>query len=152
MKALSVKQPWAFLLVDGQKQIEVRSWSTDYRGELIICASAAPKNVFWHDYHEKQNRLLPAGCVIGAVELLDVRKLEPDDSEYSLCEYQPDCYAWVMNSVCFFQPKKILGKLSLFEVDENSLVVIPNHSDDWIFNYPAPQGEIKYTEKCDVWL
>jgi len=30
--ALSIKQPWAELILRGRKQIEVRSWSTAYRG------------------------------------------------------------------------------------------------------------------------
>lgn len=75
MKALSVKQPWACLLVEGVKKIEVRSWVTAHRGPLLICASAVPKNVFWHDPADDVNRLMHAGCMIGIVNLIDVRKL-----------------------------------------------------------------------------
>lgn len=38
MKALSVKQPWAALIASGEKPYEVRTWRTDYRGPLVICA------------------------------------------------------------------------------------------------------------------
>lgn len=38
MKALSIKQPWAWLIVNGHKDIENRTWKTDFRGELYIHA------------------------------------------------------------------------------------------------------------------
>src|SRR5215208_4091525 len=37
--ALSLKQPWAALLVSGRKTIEVRRWTTQHRGELLIHAA-----------------------------------------------------------------------------------------------------------------
>jgi ASCH domain len=40
--ALSVKQPWAALLVHGRKSIEVRSWRTLYRGPVLIHAARVP--------------------------------------------------------------------------------------------------------------
>jgi hypothetical protein len=39
MKGLSLLQPWASLIQLWQKRIETRSWSTEYRGDLLICAS-----------------------------------------------------------------------------------------------------------------
>lgn len=39
MQALTVKQPWASLVAYGEKTIEYRSWATDYRGPLLICAA-----------------------------------------------------------------------------------------------------------------
>lgn len=38
MKAITVLQPWATLLVTGKKHIETRSWKTNYRGEILIHA------------------------------------------------------------------------------------------------------------------
>ena len=43
MKAVSVKQPWASLIAEGNKTIETRTWPTNYRGDLLICASKKPK-------------------------------------------------------------------------------------------------------------
>lgn len=37
-KALSILQPWAWLIVQGFKPIENRTWSTDLRGEILIHA------------------------------------------------------------------------------------------------------------------
>lgn len=39
MKALSLKQPWADLIVSGVKPIENRRWKSSYRGHLLIHAS-----------------------------------------------------------------------------------------------------------------
>ena len=38
-RALTVKQPWASLLVAGIKTVENRTWTTKYRGPLAIHAA-----------------------------------------------------------------------------------------------------------------
>lgn len=47
MKVLSIRQPWAWLIVVGWKDIENRTWSTAYRGPLLIHAS---KQMSLRDY------------------------------------------------------------------------------------------------------
>src|SRR6266446_3685372 len=42
MYALSLKQPWATLVVTGLKTIEVRSWPTARRGPILIHAARVP--------------------------------------------------------------------------------------------------------------
>lgn len=39
MKALAIRQPWASLIAAGVKHHETRSWSTAYRGTLLIYAA-----------------------------------------------------------------------------------------------------------------
>lgn len=39
MKVLYIRQPWAWLIVTGQKPIENRTWRTGYRGPVLIGAS-----------------------------------------------------------------------------------------------------------------
>ena len=41
MKIISVRQPWAYLIVAGYKPVENRTWNTSYRGPLLIHASQA---------------------------------------------------------------------------------------------------------------
>lgn len=62
MKTLSVRQPWASLLVCGLKDIENRTWAPNFRGRIMIYASLAkvPKrfaemNVFEVNNHNKGN-------------------------------------------------------------------------------------------------
>jgi len=76
MKALSIRQPWASLIVAGIKNVENRSWMTQYRGALLIHAG---KTVTREDIQAGQalcKRLrvkfpdnLPTGGYIGIVEL-----------------------------------------------------------------------------------
>lgn len=40
MKALSIRQPWAWLIANGYKDIENRSWQTKFRGPVLIHASS----------------------------------------------------------------------------------------------------------------
>jgi len=40
MRALSLRQPWAWLVVNGYKEIENRSRRTNHRGALLIHASS----------------------------------------------------------------------------------------------------------------
>lgn len=39
MRALSIRQPWAFLIVNGYKDVENRDWKREVRGEILIHAS-----------------------------------------------------------------------------------------------------------------
>ena len=39
MRALSIRQPWAWLIINGLKTLETRGWTTEYRGPLLIHAS-----------------------------------------------------------------------------------------------------------------
>ena len=38
MKALTIKEPWASLIINGYKEYEFRSWKTNYRGKILIHA------------------------------------------------------------------------------------------------------------------
>ena len=42
MKVIVVRQPWAWLIVHGYKDIENRSWRTRYRGTLLISGERQP--------------------------------------------------------------------------------------------------------------
>ncbi len=39
IRVLSVQQPWAWLICFGEKDVENRTWTTNYRGLLLIHAS-----------------------------------------------------------------------------------------------------------------
>lgn len=38
MKLLTIKHPWATLIMQGNKRTESRNWQTKYRGNLLIYA------------------------------------------------------------------------------------------------------------------
>jgi len=39
MKALSIRQPWAWMIANGHKDVENRTWNTHFRGEFLIHAA-----------------------------------------------------------------------------------------------------------------
>ena len=39
MKAISIRQPWAWLIIEGHKPVENRSWPTRFRGDIQIHAA-----------------------------------------------------------------------------------------------------------------
>jgi len=72
--ALSLKQPWAALLVGGRKTIEVRSWPTARRGRILIHAARVSdeRPAAWA-YVDAELELLARTCggIIGMAELAD---------------------------------------------------------------------------------
>jgi hypothetical protein len=50
MKVLSIRQPWAWLIINGYKDIENRSWCLHYRGPLLIHAGKT-----WDDGYDPRH-------------------------------------------------------------------------------------------------
>ena len=125
MKCLSLKQPYAELLVSGKKTIELRKWNTNFRGKFLIHAS---KNVD-KDRLESlgiNHNNLSLGAIIGTAILYDVKQykskleLERDKNRhyaniknFGFCKYG----FMVKNAHRFRSPTPYLGKLKFFEVE-----------------------------------
>ncbi len=87
MKALSIKQPWASLIVEGIKDVENRTWRTNFRGRIYVHASSPTKfNVHLSDERTalsfgiiKQaiDGNLPFGAIIGEVDIIDCVQNHP---------------------------------------------------------------------------
>jgi hypothetical protein len=90
LRALTVKQPHASAILSGAKPIEFRTWTTDYRGDLLITASANPKTKG------------PHSCTICVVELWDVRMGQGAE--------------WYLRNPRAVKAVPVLGKLSLWTV------------------------------------
>jgi hypothetical protein len=79
MKVIVIRQPWAWLIVHGFKDIENRSWSPRYRGTLLIQASASlPTKRNLEElrlYARKRGVELPedfeTGGIVGMAQLTD---------------------------------------------------------------------------------
>lgn len=145
MKALSVQQPWAQLLLNGDKTIEVRSWKTPHRGPLLICASAAPKAVFFKVQDDPALQLY-AGTMIGIVDLVDCRPMVEADDEASFGNYSPGAFAWVIKPVCFVRPDPLKGALSLFNVPDEKIARLDLENNDF-WDYDLPLGVVEFDPK-----
>lgn len=127
MKALTIKQPWASLVAHGLKNIENRTWKTNYRGRILIHAAATPVKEGWDALNEMQlvksyahkdklygnNEELPYGAILGSVEIVDCVQNHP--SVWA----EEGVWNWVLaNPVLFDEPiQGVKGKLSLWEYD-----------------------------------
>jgi hypothetical protein len=73
--ALSVKQPWAALLVAGIKSIEVRTWRTQRRGVVLIHAGKVPdprpEAWAWITTPALRQSTTYLGGIVGIAELCD---------------------------------------------------------------------------------
>lgn len=127
MKALTVKQPWAELIVSGAKDIENRTWRTNFRGRVLIHAAKIPVSS-----EELSAYPLPAlrrelkdgvtfsiGSIIGSVEIVDCVMNHP--SEWA----EKGVWNWVLAKPHKYENPilNVKGKLSLWDYD------FPQNSD-----------------------
>lgn len=120
MKALSIKEPWASLVVDGYKTIEVRTWSTGFRGWLAVHASSKPVAGWLQWMLEEHHEKIPAlgyafGAVIGAVRVIDCRPLSDDDEPAAMCECA-GLEGLIVDAAVRIEPVTARGALSLWEL------------------------------------
>lgn len=116
MKAIVVRQPWAWAVVAGIKSIENRTWKTAYRGPLAIVAgrsrAALKSGSLWLKQHGFQ---LPNGFEfgqwIGTVKLDDIKPYHP-----SLGLFASGPYCWMLSHPRILTPMPYRGQLGLFEM------------------------------------
>src|ERR1043165_2528646 len=136
MKAITILQPWASLIVFGQKQIETRGWQTKRAGRLLIHAgktfspfaqelcTTEPFRSCLHVHGIKSpSDLAPMlGKIIGVVEVVDCIPTESleeslSERERAFGDYRPGCWGWLLKNptpLATALPQR--GALGLFEV------------------------------------
>ena len=72
MKCLSVSQPYADLIVQGKKTIELRTWNTKFRGEFLVHAPFKIKKDACKRLGIDETKLR-TGVIIGKAEIYDVK-------------------------------------------------------------------------------
>lgn len=125
MKVLTIKQPWATLIMLGLKKYEFRSWKTNYRGELLIHAGKGIDKDGLTRVKSYLPENLPSGEIICKVKLIDCIKVTPEFLEklrtinediYKRSIFKEE-YAWKIEVVeIFTEPIKINGKLGLWNM------------------------------------
>jgi hypothetical protein len=114
MRALTVRQPWAWAIVSGEKDVENRSWATPHRGRIWIHAAVNPAN--GTDGKHDTKVMLKAlgdravyGAIIGSVDLVDVITDSPSDWA------MPGNYHWVLRDpIALPAPVACKGALQLW--------------------------------------
>lgn len=130
MKVLSIKEPFATLIANGDKLIETRSWKTNYRGEIFIHASGKKlaKEYLINEYVVSLINNLPMnfGNIICKANLVDcvyiddefLKKIKLNIKEYNLGLYEKGRYGWVFEDVEPIYPIPAKGKLNIWNFEE----------------------------------
>lgn len=126
MKVLTIREPWASLIINGYKKYEFRSWKTNYRGKILIHAGLSlEKNnaIKFKEYNLEYN----LGAIIGEATIVDCI-LVNDEFSKSLLEINPLVYAmskharkyaWKLENVIKYdKPIYCKGKLGLWNYEE----------------------------------
>jgi hypothetical protein len=128
MKALSVIMPWPYFIMECGKDVENRTWSTNYRGTILIHCSKKPDPNYRQIFAEYAEEWLENGLsndtiemliekycghIVGTVKLVDC--VQDSNSEWA----EPGMWHWVLkNPVLFKEPIPARGSLGLWEYKE----------------------------------
>ncbi len=140
MRALTLTQPWSTLVALGEKRIETRSWSTNYRGPLAIHAAkgfprwarqlcADPAFI-----EALKSEPLPMGVIVCTCRLVDCLPMEATGclpgvfedypeldtrQEREFGDYSPGRWAWILEDVKRLpEPVPAKGKQGLWYWDK----------------------------------
>lgn len=119
IKALTIQEPFGSLIVDRHKEHETRSWTTKYRGLMVIHVGKTLA-INWQDKvflslladcGIREPGKLPLGCAIGIAELTAIYHTEDvmpciSDRELAFGDWSPGRAAWKLENVQRF-PKPI---------------------------------------------
>ena len=82
--ALSIRQPWAELILRGVKVAEFRSFATHKRGRVMVYASEGQGLREARELKRLRGRRLPLGKIVGSVEIVGCTELGPGDYAWAL--------------------------------------------------------------------
>lgn len=119
MKALSIRQPWAWLIVNGYKDVENRNWKSSYRGTLLIHTGKTPDDIWREHFKEYINpqsftkmmeawETMPLGGIVGMVRMVDC--VTECSSKWFVGEYG---FLFDRQNRLEFKPMK--GQLGIFD-------------------------------------
>ena len=127
VKALTIREPWASLIVNGYKEYEFRSWKTNYRGKILIHAGKGSDKEYL-DRFKEYDLEYGKGEIIGEAELVDCIKVSDEFQKvlnnknrlvYGNNNYDQK-YAWKLINIKKYDKRiPAKGKLSLWEYEIN---------------------------------
>jgi len=116
-----VAQPFADLIILGEKTIELRNWNTNFRGEFLI---HSPLKIRRDDcIRLKINKKFVTGAIIGKAEIYDIKKYNSlkeikMDRKFHLSskKFQNKTYGFMLrNPKSFRIPVPRKGQLGFFD-------------------------------------
>ena len=125
MKVLTIKQPWASLIIEGYKKYEFRSWKTNYRGKILIHAGLSLEKDIQKRF-SGYNLNYDLGCIIGEAELSECilvdEKFNKELNDINPMVYAKsnhvEKYAWKLENIKKYnKPIYVKGKLGLWNYE-----------------------------------
>ena len=127
MKALSFRQPWAELILQGRKTIDTRTWPTHFRGRLTIHASQVVENDICLAYGLDPASLVRS-ALVGTVEVVEMVPLDDEswealrDQHLKLGPFPGDLLGWrLADPQRLSAPVPMRGHLGLFNIPDELL-------------------------------
>jgi len=114
VRAITIRQPWAELIVRGEKDVENRSWRTHHRGPLLIHAGAQAYRDSFAEHHVPDDA--ERSAIIGIVEVVDCKQ------ERTSAWHQEGSWGWYLaRAKRFLKPIPMKGQRGLFEVPDRKV-------------------------------
>jgi len=116
MKVLSLKQPFAELILEGRKKIELRRWNTNFRGEFLIHSSRNPDEEAMKRFGFNE---LPLGFILGKADLVDVKHYTNDeefnrDKDLHLASRNWGDFGFILKNPTRIEPIPARGQLNFW--------------------------------------
>ncbi len=124
MRVITLKQPWATLVAMGIKNIEFRSWKTNYRGKILIHAGIGIDKQAMKKY-EYLGFEYPSGCIVAETEIIDCLYLDDELNKKIISQkniaygskYRTG-YAWILSNTKKINSSiKIKGQLGIWNIN-----------------------------------
>jgi hypothetical protein len=123
-RALTVRQPWAWAIAAGVKDVENRGWPTAHRGWLAVHAAATPADaregarcaqlLAAAGVAAPAEAQLPRSAVVAVVFLHDVL---PPERRLASAWAQPGCFHWLLRDARALKaPVPCSGQVQLWEL------------------------------------
>lgn len=127
MKTITIKEPWATLIVEGYKEYEFRVWKTNYRGEILIHAGKSYDDKNINKFTDRNLKYSP-GKIIAKAKITDCvlvddeftkKMLKKDPIVYGNLTKKSNkkVYGFKIEDIERIDPIEVNGKLSLWDYD-----------------------------------
>ena len=117
MKAITIKEPWASLIINGYKKYEFRTWKTNYRGKVLIHAGKGKDNINDFDFDYGFGEIIGEAIIRDCIKVdnnLKEKLIKINELVYK--NMPNNGYAFVLDNIVKYKKRiSCKGKLSLWE-------------------------------------
>lgn len=137
MKVLTIRDPWAWAIVSHAKDVENRTWRTEYTGPVLMHAAARPafkpsedmkaarewgrEGFPWKDLRSR------LGTIVGYARMTGCVPARECESDWAHCLEGGGGYCFLLEDrLAFREPIPLKGRLGLFDLPQEQTVAVAN--------------------------